>query len=515
MSASPIALNTEVGAADKKLFAVSFAAIVATSFCFVLRALVVDAWGVEFALSETQKGELLGVGLWPFAITIVLLSLLIDHIGFKATFWFAAACHAIGLALLLVATGYWTLYLGTFVMALGNGAVEAAANPLIATVYSHDKPRWLNRLHAGWPGGLILGGLFAIALGDHVGWRGKVALMALPIVVYSVLLISRRFPLSERAAAGVPYREMLKEAGYLSALVIIALMMLEIGRVASLPGILTLIIIATLTAGYAFYSRSIGRPLYIILVLLMIPLATTELSTDSWISSLMEPEMRALGLQAGWVLVYTSAIVFVIRLFAGSIIARLTPLGTLALASAAAAVGLSLLAGSTGLMLLAAATLYGIGKSFFWGTSLAVASEQFPRGGAVTLNVMAGAGMLAAGIVGSVLLGRLQDDATANGLAAHDQANGTQLVGTYLTSRKLSILGDYAALDASAVSSAPSQDKALISGIEASGKKQALRLVALLPVLMLLVYGALILFFRTRGGYRPVVLEGARREASH
>ena len=225
--------------------------------------------------------------------------------------------------------------------------------------------------------------------------------------------------------------------------------------------------------------------------------------------------MRALGLQAGWVLVYTSAIVFVIRLFAGSIIARLTPLGTLALASAAAAVGLSLLAGSTGLMLLGAATLYGIGKSFFWGTSLAVASEQFPRGGAVTLNVMAGAGMLAAGIVGSVLLGRLQDDATARGLAVHDQTQGTQLVGTYLTNRKVSILGDYAALDPSALANAPTQDRALISGIEAAGKKQALRLVAFLPVLMLLVYGALILFFRTRGGYRPVVLEGIQREASH
>ncbi len=68
------------------LFATSFAAITATSFCFILRALVVDDWGVQFALSETQKGELLGVGLWPFAITIVLLSLVIDRIGFKATY---------------------------------------------------------------------------------------------------------------------------------------------------------------------------------------------------------------------------------------------------------------------------------------------------------------------------------------------------------------------------------------------------------------------------------------------
>ena len=38
----------------KKTFAVCFAALVATSFCFILRAFSIDAWGVEFNLSETQ-----------------------------------------------------------------------------------------------------------------------------------------------------------------------------------------------------------------------------------------------------------------------------------------------------------------------------------------------------------------------------------------------------------------------------------------------------------------------------
>src|ERR1700733_12076149 len=105
--------------ANRRIFAASFTAIVATSFCFILRALVVDDWGREFALSETQKGELLGVGLWPFSISIVLLSLLIDRIGFRTALWFAAASHVVGLAVLLTASGYWGLYVGTFAMALG------------------------------------------------------------------------------------------------------------------------------------------------------------------------------------------------------------------------------------------------------------------------------------------------------------------------------------------------------------------------------------------------------------
>ena len=488
------------------LFATSFAAITATSFCFILRALVVDDWGVQFALSETQKGELLGVGLWPFAITIVLLSLVIDRIGFKATYWFAAICHVAGLGILLTAAGYWGLYIGTFIMALGNGAVEAAANPLIATLYTDNKPRWLNRVHAAWPGGMIIGGLLALALGAGTDWRLKVALMILPILVYAGMLLRSRFPVSERVASGVPYRAMLSEAGYLSALVIIALMMLEVGRVAALSPMAIVAIIAALTVAYAFYARSAGRPLYIIFVLLMIPLATTELSTDSWISSLMEPEMRGLGLQAGWVLIYTSAIVFVIRIFAGSIIGVLKPLGTLAAASATAALGLFLLSGATGPALLAAATLYGIGKSFFWGTSLAVVGDQFPRGGAVTINIVAGSGMLAAGIVGSVLLGAAQDYATTQSLRQHDTSTGTTLSSQYLSERKASIFGGYLALDDAKVATAPPVDRAVLNDVQTQSKKTALQDVAILPVSMLLTYLLLILFFRRRGGYRPVTL---------
>ena len=42
---------------SRRLFQLAFAAIVATSFGFVLRAFVIDDWGREFALSETQKAK--------------------------------------------------------------------------------------------------------------------------------------------------------------------------------------------------------------------------------------------------------------------------------------------------------------------------------------------------------------------------------------------------------------------------------------------------------------------------
>ena len=95
----------------------------------------------------------------------------------------------------------------------------------------------------------------------------------------------------------------------------------------------------------------------------------------------------------------------VLRFFAGPIVHRLSPLGLLATSAAVAAVGLVLLSKASGIAILLAATVYGFGKTFFWPTMLGVVAEQFPKGGALTLNTMGGVGMLAVGVLGSPLLG--------------------------------------------------------------------------------------------------------------
>lgn len=483
--------QTSAAPQSNSLFITCFAALVATAFCFVLRAFVIDDWGHEFGLSATQKGELLGVGLWPFAISIVLLSLLIDRVGFRLVLWFAVACHL----------------LGTFVLALGNGAVEAAINPLIATAFRNDKTKWLNMLHAGWPGGLVLGGLLALAAGSGVDWRWKIGLVIVPVIVYSLMLLRQQFPVSERVAAGVSYREMLAEAGYISALIVSALIVVELGRVFAWPMALQIVLIAVLTGIYAFYTRSPGRPLFIIMLLIMVPLATTELGTDSWITSLLEPEMVRMGLQPGWVLVYTSALMLVLRLFAGPLVHRFSPLGLLSLCALIAAIGLYSLSVATGVAVLAAATLYGIGKSFFWPTSIGFVAEQFPKGGAVTMNVLAGVGMLAVGIVGSVLLGAIQDRAIGQSLAAYDAENRTQLHDTFFTQSKTGIFGSYQALDEAKVAAADEGTRAVVASVITASKKTALKSVALLPLVMLVAYLSLLVYFRRRGGYRAVALQ--------
>ncbi len=498
----------------KKTFAVCFAALVATSFCFILRASSLDAWGVDFGLSETQKGELFGVGLWPFAISIVLLSLIIDRVGFKAILWFAAACHLAGLAMTLMADGYWSLYWSGFVLSLGNGAVEAGINPLISRQFRHDKTTWLNRLHAGWPAGFVLGGLLALFLGSDafkgiysgpVGWRVTMALMLIPVVIYIVMLLPRVFPQSERVAAGVSYREMLAEAGFISAFVIAVLMILELGRVFGLPAAIEWGLIAAITIGYGLWSRSPGKPLFIVMILVMIPLAVTELGTDGWITSMMNKTMGDLGLPAQAVLIYTMTLVLVLRLFAGPLVHKLSPIGLLAASAALAAIGLVLLSKTAGVMLLVAATVYGVGKAFFWPTSLGVVAEQSPRGGAITLNVVAAVGMLGAGIVGSPVIGGVQDRAMVEHIAEYDAKNGTQLSGS-LTEQRKGMFGSYTAIDPARRAAISASDQAVVDKIDAESKLEALRTIAVLPVIMLLVYLGLLLYFRSKGGYKPVVL---------
>jgi MFS family permease len=486
---------------DKRLFWGCFIALVSTSFGFIARVLTAPEWGAEFGLTETQVGEILGAGLWPFAISIVLFSLVIDKIGYKAAMWFGLLCHTLSTVIILFAQDYSMMYLGTFVLALGSGTVEAYANPVVATVFSREKTRWLNYLHAGWPGGLVFGGILAIALGD-LYWKYKIAIILIPTVIYAVMLAVQKFPIHERVAAGVSYRDMLREVGALGALIAAAMVIMQIGQVFQWSLTLSLVLIALATGAYAFYTRSLGRPLFILMLLIMIPLATTELGVDSWITTLMGAEMTRIGINAGWVLIYTSAIMMILRFFAGSIVHRISPLGLLAVSAAIAAVGLFALSTATGAMILIAATLYGVGKTFFWPTSLGVVAEQFPRGGALTLNVVGGVGMLAVGVIGAPFMGLLQDRNMDENLAVAAPALHSQVMV-----QRNSIFGDYQAVDPAVVANVPAGDQQTLGRVQEQSQKEALRTIAFLPVLMLIFYIALILYFRSRGGYRPVSIE--------
>ena len=222
---------------DKLVFWGCFIALITTAFAFITRAFMVNdpgLWPETFGLNAVQGQELFQAGIWPFAISIILFSLIIDKIGYRSAMVFSFVCYAAYAILAFMAYGtvnaegldgqalkdaqaqaYKLLYIGSIILGLGNGTVEAYINPVVATMFNKDKTKWLNILHAGWPGGLVLGGILTILLGAKVAddWRVLIVIIAIPAIVFLVMLIKAKFPVNERVAAGATYREMLGEFG--------------------------------------------------------------------------------------------------------------------------------------------------------------------------------------------------------------------------------------------------------------------------------------------------------------
>jgi hypothetical protein len=260
---------------------------------------------------------------------------------------------------------------------------------------------------------------------------------------------------------------------------------------------------AALIIPFAAYVRTLGRPVFFLMVLIMVPLATTELGTDSWITPLMETEMTASGINAGWVLIYTSMIMMVLRFFAGPIVHRLLPLNLLAISAGLAAIGLFLLGSVSGFMLIfAVATLYGLGKTFFWPATLGVISEQFPKSGALGINMIAGIGMLSVGTLGAAWLGFVQENDTAQVLKNDHPAVYEKTVASTEAKSFLGLI-DYKSVDATKATDAESQT---ISDVQNGSKKSVLRTATVLPITMCIAYILLIAYFNRRGGYKVVEL---------
>ena len=522
--------ETNNSTGNKLLFWGCFIALITTAFAFITRAFLVNApdlWPAAFGLDAVQGQELFGAGIWPFAISIIAFSLIIDKVGYKTAMIFSFICYALYAGLAFMAHGivsgvegealtaaqgeaYSYLYWGSVILGLGNGTVEAFINPVVATMFYREKTKWLNILHAGWPGGLVLGGVLTILLGTQAAedWRILIYLIALPAIVFLVMLLKANFPVNERVASGTSYKEMLAEFGVIGAFIAFYLIFEQLGMVFGWSAGLTWGVILVTVIGYGVYCQSIGRPILIFLCLIMMPLATTELGTDGAITGIMTEPMQAAGYHPLWVLIYTSAIMAVLRFwFAGPIVEKLTPIGLLILSAALAVLGLFFLSTAQGLaMIFIFATLYGFGKTFFWPTMLGVVSEQCPKGGALTLNAIAGIGMLTVGVVGGPLIGKMQEDSAKTAFESSEYES--------ISKQDSYLLGGYTAIDNVKVDALGDEKAKEIKDKVKIAKQGALANITIFPVAMLIAYIALFLYFKGRGGYKAVELGGGGGEES-
>src|SRR5690606_36154874 len=156
----------------KIMFWGCFVALITTSYAFISRVILCGGqFGTDFGLDAVEVGTLIGAGIWPFGISIIVFSLVIDRIGYKTAMLFSFFCYVAYATMAFIAygtiqgvtgdalpaaqqRGYDLLFWGSIILGLGNGTVEAYINPVVATVFKDEKTKWLNILHAGWPLGL-------------------------------------------------------------------------------------------------------------------------------------------------------------------------------------------------------------------------------------------------------------------------------------------------------------------------------------------------------------------------
>jgi MFS family permease len=440
------AIAAEPGTNEKVLFWASFLTLIAAGMGFAIRGDILADWGREFGFTQTELGIITGQGLAGFGITIIFFSFFADAVGYGKIMIVAFLLHALSVALTLAAPwaflnygkteAFYCLYLGAWSFSLANGTCEAVINPLTATLFPRNKTHWLNILHAGWPGGLVLGALVGLLLNQltrafpWINWQVRWGIVFAPMLLYGILMLGRRFPVSEAKESGISARAMMGEVGLLGAGVVVALLGLWLSAdiVPSLLGLVGLprslgwlgwVLAAGLWVGFGALSQfRWGHWMLAFLYVLHGLVGVVELGTDSWIIDITKTVLASKN-EALLAFIWTNVLMFTLRFFAGPIVHKISPIGLLFVSAVIGTTGLWLLgyAGTTTTLLwLGAVTVYGVGKTFYWPTLLGVISERFPKGGALALGLSGGVGMLAAGLLGGPGIGFAQDYAAVQKL---------------------------------------------------------------------------------------------------
>ena len=466
-----------------RLLWAGFMAILAAGVGFAIRGGIFGTWGSEYGFSGAELGAIGGAGFTGFCFGIIIGGFLVDKLGYGKLVVAAFALHVLSAFVTFMpdaemggATVYKFLFWGMFIFAAANGVLEAVANPLVARLFPEKRTHYLNILHASWPAGLVLGGMCGWILGDKLGWGWKeqLSLYLIPTVIYGWMFFGQKFPKSEASEKGLGLGEMFRDVGVLGALVVAYLLVLffntnlgmdkasawmlgvllvvvagvmtrrqtEIpaqswmllmmcGLLAiftqiafNLPHLGTLIIAAALLVGMGVTMRwAMGAVLLFVLFITHALVGAVELGTDQWIQNITG---NILSTEQGKILfVFTSMMMFGLRFCAGWIEEKLglSPIGILFVCAVLACLGLNLASGiETFAGAFVALAIYGIGKTFFWPTMLAVASDRYPRTGAIAISIMGGIGMLSAGLIGSPGLGYSKDRFAGEALKAESEA---------------------------------------------------------------------------------------------
>lgn len=462
-----------------RLLWAGFMAILAAGVGFGVRGGILGDWGTQYGFTQTELGEVTGFGLVGFGVIILLGALFADLVGYGKLMIAAFVCHFVSAVLTLAAgaafksggkdAAYQCLKWGMILFSVGNGLAEAVVNPLVATLFPKNRTHYLNILHAGWPAGLVLGALASYFMVGKASWEMQWGLFLIPVVIYGVMCLGQSFPKSEASEKGVSTGSMLAE---------------------------------------------FAAPLLLVLLFIHALVGYVELGTDSWISNITGNILASP--QNGLLLfVYTSSLMFVLRFFAGPIVHKISPVGLLLVSALFGATGLTLLGSANGAVAcVVAATVYGIGKTFLWPTMLGVVSDRFPKGGAITIGAIGGVGMLSAGFLGGPGIGYKQDYFASKDLK--EKAPAVYEAYKAPNENKFLFFPPIVGLDGSKVGAVRAKDadkrtpdEAKVHDADLHGGRTALKVTAAVPATMAALYLLILLYFKAKGGYKAVHIEGS------
>ncbi len=539
----------------RRLFVASCLALITSAFSFQMRQNVADDMGADFFLTKQVVGSLMGGQFLGMALAMLVFSPLCDSMGMGKVLGLAWLSHLVGISGTIFAkevaaqgmasslasglaglsgwmtnsfkyslmpdvpgtnTAFWVLWLAAFLIGAANGLVEVAINPLSATIYPEQKTHKLNVLHAWWPGGLIIAGLIALyfvnplfgqstevfnniytidpaklGIADFIkpmhSWQFKYGLVYVPLLLYGLLSIGQRFPATERVQANV-------------------------------------------STGMMFLQ--ILRPMFIIWAFCMLLTASTELGTNSWMQSVVT---RTAHVSGTLVFIYITLLMFVLRFFAGPIAHKLSPVGMLFVCSILTAGGLYWLSYATnGVVVFAAATVFGVGITYYWPTMLGVTAERFPKGGALLMGLMGCVGNLAISQV-TPLMGAVYDSYTVVSLPSEVRGetvptpDGPQplvkpeAIPAWVPPKvaeklypaggeKLNPVAREALEKDAKDDPAKKEELAKVEQAESEGAAWSFRWTAVMPCVLIVIFGLIALVDKMRGGYRQVHLTAAPPE---
>ncbi len=353
-----------------QLFNASCVALVVTALAFATRGSFVQAWATEFNLTHTEVGWIVGTAFWGFTIAMIFGGPLVDIIGIGRIISIAFFCHVVGIILTIIATGFWSLFVSTLLIGIANGSVEAACNPLITSMYTDQKTRRLNRFHAWFPTGIVIGGL-TVFLFNKIGladWRYAMGIMLIPTLAYGYMFLNKQFPQTERVVSGYTYKDMLKAC---------------------------------------------VSPLFIFMALSMILTAGTELGTNQWIAALL----ANVSSNPILLLVWISGIMALARQFGGTLIHNMKSTVVLLTSAILAFIGCIMMGYTSGSLVFVSAGIFALGVAFFWPSMLGFVSENIPQSGALGLAIMGGIGFLG-GAIAQPVLGAIFDAQTVAAVPA-------------------------------------------------------------------------------------------------